>query len=82
MASASGRGDSYTLSNVRHSSRHRTPPSRDERQCYPTPEQAGRGGGQIGVAGKSLGGSNNFPLSLHDSFLYSQQASLVLRRRS
>lgn len=75
MASASVRGDPYTPSSVRQSLRNRTPPSRDEREGYLTLEQAGRGGGRVGVVDKRPGGSKTSPLSLEDSFLSSQQPS-------
>ena len=62
MAQASGRGDPYTSSSVRHSSRHRTPSSRDERKGYRTPEQAGWGSGRVGVVVKRFRGSKTLPL--------------------
>ena len=58
---------------MRHSCRHRTPPRGDEREDYETPEQAGRGGGRVGIVGKRRGGSKPSPLSLKGRFLSSQQ---------
>ena len=73
MASASGRGDPYTPSGVRHLSRQRTPPSRDECDSYGTPESAGRGGGRVGVVGKT--GLEKASLRPDNSLLSGQQTS-------
>ena len=59
MASASGRGDPYAPSSVRHSSRTRTPPSRDKREGYGAPQQAGEGVGRVGVVEKRPGRSKS-----------------------